>query len=247
MPSDRVMLPTTLESTLADLERRLQIMERTSRNALSSIRDGALTIQDAAGNPVVVIGKQADGTYGVRSLDASGRTLVSLGQVPGGAHGIQVANVNGRVLFQVTSENGQAAPYAFVPAITGVNDVISGGASGFRPGTTNAAFTELWRADFYSVGPNVNYDFSFWAAASSMDWRILAFEETTGTPTVVASGTETTNVARQGTFSLPAACLIAGTGTDPVGRFMTLRLEAKKNSGASTVDVSQNAPYFNHA
>jgi hypothetical protein len=213
-----------LVDRITNLESRLKIQETTSRLQTSSLQDGTLTLQDANGLAVVTLGKQADGT-----------------------HGIQVANVNGRTLFQVTSENGQTAPYDTLAAQSSVNALLSGSAAqGFRPGTNAGAFTELWRTDFYSNGAQVDYDLTAYANGGNMSWQIVAYEYGGGTPVAVASGTETTNVQRQGTFTISSASLVPGTGSDQAGRYLTIRVQGRLNSGATTADIVLNAPFVNH-
>jgi hypothetical protein len=210
-------------STLADHERRLKVQESTSRLISSSIRDGSLTLQDANGVGIVVLGKQPNGTHGISVLDANGQTL-----------------------FRITSEEGQVAPRGTVPISWSLGSFLAGSTTqSFRPGTSNAAFTELWRGDFWSVGSKVDYDLTAYANGGNMTWQIKCYEVSGGTPTVVVGPTtETTNAQRSGTFTIPAACL--ASGTDPAGRFMTVRVEAKLNSGAITADMTPNTPFTSH-
>jgi hypothetical protein len=196
-------------------------MESTSRLQSSSIKEGTLRLLDSAGNSIVVLGKQDDGA----------------------SHGISVWNANGRSLMWVTSEQGQRAPVSYAAATPNGSASVAGS---LRPGTSSASFFELWRADLYSIGSLVNYDITAFANGGNMDWRILAYEYYAGTPIVVASGNETTNVQRTGAITIPSTCLNPGTGSDPAGRNLTLRVEAKKNSGASTVDIAMSAQFANY-
>lgn len=69
--------PDDLFAQLRDLERRLVALERSPQLTQASIKDGALTVFDAAGIARVKIGK--DGTdYGVKIYDAAGVNAVSL-------------------------------------------------------------------------------------------------------------------------------------------------------------------------
>jgi hypothetical protein len=187
------------------------------------VRNGAITLQDANGVGIVVLGKQANGHHGIGVYDPSGQTL-----------------------FLVTSEDGQVAPHGTVPLYWSLNGLLTGSATqSFRPGTNNAAFTELWRGDFWSFGSKVDYDLTVFANGGNMSWQIKCFETGGGTPTVVVGpNTETTNVQRAGTFTIPTAGLVSGT--DPAGRFMTIRIEARLNSGATTADVTPNTPFTSH-
>lgn len=71
------VLPDDLIDRIVDLERRLIALERSPQLTQTSIKDGALTVLDAAGVVRVKIGK--DGTdYGVKIYDAAGVNAVSL-------------------------------------------------------------------------------------------------------------------------------------------------------------------------
>jgi hypothetical protein len=67
--------PSTMESQLKELDRRLRGLEGSSQLRNSAIRDGSMQLQDAAGKPIVVLGKQADGSYGIAVSDATGVVL----------------------------------------------------------------------------------------------------------------------------------------------------------------------------
>lgn len=216
------VIPDNILDTINKLEERVRTLESASRLQSSSLRDGTLTMQDQNGFGVVYLGKLTDGT-----------------------HGISVNDSSGRVLFRVSSERGQVAPFALAAPLPSLDGVVSGTTNSFRPGTSSVAFVELWRSDLFTVGPTVNYDFTMFANGGNMSWQLLCYEYVGGAQTVVASGTETTNVQRQGTFTIPAACLLSGT--DPVGRYLTIRVQAKRNSGAFTSDVQANAPFYNYS
>lgn len=218
------VIPTDILYKIKTLEERIQVLESTSRLQTSSLRDGTLTLQDQTGTNLVYLGKQPDGTHGIAVLDQ-----------------------NGRILFKVTAESGQVAPFAFaVPIANG--GVIASTANAFRPGTHFATFTELWRSDFFSVGDQVDYDIETFPNSGNMDWEIVCYEYGGGVPVVVASGNDTATTQHQGTFTIPVAGLSPlATSTDVAGRFMTIRVLAKQNSGALSVDVSINGPFTNHS
>ncbi|SCE84086.1 hypothetical protein GA0074695_1526 [Micromonospora viridifaciens] len=60
-----------LARELSDLRRRLESVERTAQAPHTSIEGGSLTINDADGLPVVVLGDQGDGTYGVTAYNGA--------------------------------------------------------------------------------------------------------------------------------------------------------------------------------
>jgi hypothetical protein len=208
---------------LKAIEARLDLLERRSLLDASSIKNGTLTLLDANGKSIVVLGLQGDGT-----------------------HGISVTNANGRTLFKVTSEGGQSAPFVSLPGI-GSQALASNTANGFRPGTTNATMTSLFAFDFWSVGPTISYDFVVFANAGNISWQISCRDFNGGTDQVVVGpNVETTNVERSGTFTIPAAALAPGTGTDPAGRRIRMDFLAQRNSGTSTADIALVSPPRNY-
>ncbi|MBC9000512.1 tail fiber domain-containing protein [Micromonospora aurantiaca (nom. illeg.)] len=60
---------TQLAKRLSETEARLAALERGSQLGHSSIEAGQLTVSDAEGNPVLVIGDQGDGTYAVAGVN----------------------------------------------------------------------------------------------------------------------------------------------------------------------------------
>lgn len=73
-------LPDDLFAWLRDLDRRLVALERSPQLTQASVKDGALTVFDAAGVARVKIGK--DGSdYGVKVFDAAGLNAVTLAQL----------------------------------------------------------------------------------------------------------------------------------------------------------------------
>ena len=83
------VLPKDLIDRIVDLERRLIALERTPQLTQTSIKDGTLTVLDAAGVVRVKIGK--DGTdYGVKVYDAAGANPVQLATLAFGPNYDQV-------------------------------------------------------------------------------------------------------------------------------------------------------------
>jgi hypothetical protein len=214
-------VPASLAIWQKEIERRVAVLETSSRLYNSAIREGTLRIQDSSGNPMVTLGKLDDGTYGMLIQSSTGQTL-----------------------FKVDSVNGQLAPTAILTPVVSVGALLSGAPNGFRPGTQSATYVSIWAHEFWSVGPKVDFNIVAYANAGDMDWRITAHE--VGAPAVVVWGplNETSNSTRNGTITIPASALLSGT--DVAGRRMRLDIEAKKNSGPSTVDISLNNPPRNY-
>ena len=82
------LLDDSILSRIAGLERRLVALERSPQLTQSSIKDGALTIFDASEQPIVVLGRQADGRYGLRVNNASGSEVLRLGEVAAATYGL---------------------------------------------------------------------------------------------------------------------------------------------------------------
>lgn len=80
------VLPKDLLDKIADLTRRLENLERSPQMTLTSIKDGALTILDAAGIVRAQLGKQADGTYDIASFNAAGANPVALSTLAFGSN-----------------------------------------------------------------------------------------------------------------------------------------------------------------
>jgi hypothetical protein len=77
------LISDSLATRLNDIERRLDVQERTSSLINASIREGRLTIQDANGVPVLTIGKQTDGTYGILLATPAGVALLKASSLSG--------------------------------------------------------------------------------------------------------------------------------------------------------------------
>ncbi|MBM0201925.1 hypothetical protein JNW90_01480 [Micromonospora sp. STR1s_5] len=81
--TDGNLATAQLAERLATLEGRLARFERTGQLARSSVEGGALIVSDAEGRPVLAIGDQGDGTYGLVGLNG-GRVLATDLNLPAG-------------------------------------------------------------------------------------------------------------------------------------------------------------------
>jgi hypothetical protein len=105
-----VIRPDTLQTTLANLDYRLRTLETARQLDIASVREGALSVQDAAGIERARVGKQSDGTYGIRLLDATGAVVFD----PIGLRG---------VMYELGSHGFSSASNQ---TMSGGTDVISG-------------------------------------------------------------------------------------------------------------------------
>ena len=202
-------------------------------NIAAVLRDQDRRIRNLENSPNLTNSSIKDGTLAV--LDSGGNTMVRLGKVDS-SYGIKVTTPTGAVVFEKLASGLTFPRQSLAMTISG----------NIRPGTTSAAYDELWRADFDSIGPSVNYDLTAFPNAGNMDFVILLYEKTTSPYTAFTVTALTANTQYSGTLTLNSASFIAGTGTDPAGRHMTLRIQAKRNSGASTVDVALNGNFVNY-
>ena len=161
--------------------------------------------------------------------DAAGNDLVLLGRLDADVYGIEIKNRNGQTVFKVTDQ-GQTFPYAYIP--------WSSVAAEYE--FTSASYTEIFRNDFSSMGPVVQYDVQA-NAVSPMDFRIKITEAGGTYVDVVEQISASGQYA--GEFTIPGACLISGT--DPQGRQMSVRIEGRRTSGAGTPTLRLNAPLYN--
>ena len=72
----KTILPADVVSYIKDLERRIRLLEARPQLSGSNI---AQTFTDSNGAIRVVIGLQADNTYGVRVLDGVGNVIFNQG------------------------------------------------------------------------------------------------------------------------------------------------------------------------
>jgi hypothetical protein len=184
-----------------------------------------------ASGPFSTVGAKSylrEGTIIVQ--DENGNDLVLLGRLDDGSYGIELRNSNGAVVFRITSE-GQTFPYAYM-AWTSV-------ASSY--GFTSAAYTEIFRCDFSSIGPTVYYDVQADPSGGTMDFRIRVTEA--GGTYVDALEIIDASGQYAGNFGIPPESLVSGT--DPQGRQMSVRIEGRRTSGAGTPTLRLNAPLSN--
>lgn len=119
-----------LASVIADLQRRVTILESRSR----SLGNGSLTVTDNNNDTVMVIGNLGNGAYGVQVLDDSGNTRTQMGKLPSGDYGLEVldASGNGGEILPQYNIYG-AGPYSLSTSGTsalGVSESVPIGASG---------------------------------------------------------------------------------------------------------------------
>lgn len=168
-------------------------------------------------------------------VGAQDRTLLSA--TSGGYVGSAAADVPGDARGIVSTPTG-------IPFYPNGGASIGNGST-MRPGTTSGSYTELWRGDFYATGVNITYDITIYPNGSTMDWRLMVYEQGGGTPTSAAGETgQTTNAQKAATVAIPTGGLLSGT--DPKGRSMTARLEARRTAGATSVDIAMNAAAVNN-
>lgn len=102
-----------LVTQLAELERRLRILESSPQLTQSSIKDGALTTYDASTRRVVVVGKQPDtGKWGISVFDATtGNRVVYLGEYGSGLYGMFVDRTPGDGVIEANTSDGIVSPW----------------------------------------------------------------------------------------------------------------------------------------
>ena len=98
-------LPASITRDIADLERRLRIMERSNRLTTASVTDGSLDVMDADRARRVAMGKLDDGRFGLAAYDANGNERFRADDrgiiAPSGI--FQVASVNDGVVAGASS------------------------------------------------------------------------------------------------------------------------------------------------
>lgn len=162
--------------------------------------------------------------------NADGADVVTLGRLDDGVYGFEIKNAAGQTIFKVT-DAGQVFPYAYAPW-TSPSATYS---------FTSASYTEVFRCDFSSMGPMVEYDIQVDNAGGQADVEITVAEFGAAAVTVA----ELLNASGQcpGSFAIPAAALVSGT--DPQGRQISVRILARRASGAGTPTLRLNAPIYN--
>lgn len=108
------VLPDTIATQLAEMDRRLRALEGAPQLVSSSIKEGALSVLNASGASQVVLGKLPDGNYGLGQYDPSGGgTWVNLSTL---AYGI-AATSDTRTL-STASTSYVDLPSAFAATVT---------------------------------------------------------------------------------------------------------------------------------
>lgn len=213
-----------LANKIKEFDDRLLALETQPVLNNASIDDGTTTLFDANGNAILILGKQANGHHGSRL------------QMP-----------DGHLLALTTAEDGQVFPRIPISLYPNGSALIG---NRMRPGTDQPTYTELWRGDFDCIGTLIDFDIFVFPNGGDMDWRILVYEYGAASNPVAGIAHELTNTQRGGptaTITIPATSLVTGTGTNPVGRSMTMRIEALLHPGGpTTADIAVNAPPINH-
>lgn len=205
-------LPSTLMDEIKDLRRRVERMEMAGRLTSASMEQGTITIRDAAGAARVVLGLQADGSYGITVQNSTGRKVLTVGNT------------------------GMTGPRHSAAFFQSASSFPLTGATG----TTSATMAELLRADMWSTSPTVNVQvYTNINGGGTGEWELTVIEPGASTPAVL--DTWTTIGPNGGTYTVPSSCLVAGSGTDPVARTLTFRVNGRRTSGVGTVYV---APIF---
>jgi hypothetical protein len=150
-------LPADLVAWLRDLDRRLATLERSPQLTSASIKDGALTIYNAAGLPVLVLGKQSTGRYGLSAFNAAGQRTLELGELASSRNGLEVPDpTTGVAQIRV----GQLAAGGYgLEAISGGQpvtlDKLAFGIQAARIDTSETHVAGGGFADLPTVGPSV--------------------------------------------------------------------------------------------
>lgn len=133
--------PDNAPDIIAELLRRVRILETAPRAAHTSITDpagnelirlsrGGLEFLDAAGNPVVVLD-----AAGLRMLDPAGVTRTLVGLISGSNYGIRVRDAANGIRFSIEND-GYKDPWLAHPW----RNVVTPD----RASTTSATFVDLW-------------------------------------------------------------------------------------------------------
>lgn len=197
------LLPSNIADELREMRRRLERLEMAGRLTSASMTDGALRILDETGATRVVFGRDTDGGYG-----------------------LSVYNENGRTIFKV-NESGQTAPRLF-PSVMQFADWVPGTALAYNDTTT---LRPLCSGYIYATSPSVFFDFYALTSGPTVEHDVQIAEAGGGAYTTVLGPWTGSNAQRGGTFTIPAAALVPGTGTDPVGRTFEFRIRGRITGG----------------
>jgi hypothetical protein len=116
--ADPLLFPDNAAAALRRLEERVRALESTNRLLSSAIKDGNLSVLSAAGTTQIVIGRQADGNYGilvganqpVPALDVDNVNGISYPWIP-----IVFSNYEG---FTITNPGFVTYVQTYVPAVS---------------------------------------------------------------------------------------------------------------------------------
>jgi len=154
------VLADTIFTRLNDLERRLVALERSPQLTSASIKDGALTIYNLAGQAVAVFGKQSSGRYGLSTFNAAGQRTLELGELASSRSGLEVPDpATGIAQIRV----GQLASGGYgLEAVSGGQtitlDKLAFGIQAARVDTSESHVAGGGFADLATVGPAVSVD-----------------------------------------------------------------------------------------
>ena len=102
-----------------------QIADLQSQLAALSKQQNVI-ITNAAGQKMIVLGLQSDGTYGLRSYDSAGRLRVVVGQLPSGDYGLSLSDVIGHTQALLPSVlSATAAGFLLTSPVGPVNEGAS--------------------------------------------------------------------------------------------------------------------------
>jgi len=143
-------LPQDLQSHIRALERRIVALERSPQIANASIKGGALTVYDASGNPVVILGNYTGDYHGLQVLDTSGNEILVAGEFEGATTdhiGARIQTSTGADLFFASESAGTPIPRHVTPWRQGPTaDVVS---------TTSSSYVKVWESripEAYTLG-----------------------------------------------------------------------------------------------
>lgn len=143
------ILPDSLGSQLAEIERRLRTLETSNPLSSASIDHGAMRVLDTSVDPAglqrVVVGQQADDTFGIWIYDETGtKVILKLGTAglamhdadgdlrarlglidePNNRYGILVLDADGVTARLQADERGLLTPYLAAPFVAATGDFL---------------------------------------------------------------------------------------------------------------------------
>jgi hypothetical protein len=161
----RPILAEDLFSIIGDLIRRVEILERAPRLPAASIKEGALTILDAAGVVRVKVG-QDGADYGVKVYDAAGANPVSLETLAFGVSAAVVATSEGTSSSAYTDLATVGPAVSVTIGVSGRALVLHGAEPGLSDldspfvsyaisGATTRAASDAWNVGAYISTPGI--------------------------------------------------------------------------------------------